>query len=615
MMKYIRFYGYILIAVLSAGVFCAFRNPAPVPERGLRFPYAKAGLTQRQAAAHLISRFTYGATPGQVDAVVKEGLEHWFDKQLAARLPEGNLDTLLKQYDALAWSNAKIADVYRRNGEVLRMAEADGVIVRDSAKAGSKAYRETLRRYREEKGFRPERDLVRQFVSQKILRTVYSRNQLQEVLTEFWSNHFNVSFAKPACSRFIPAYERDVIRPHALGRFEDLLVATAQAPAMLLYLDNFSSVGAKDSLARRRNNKRQRGLNENYAREVMELHTLGVDGGYTQADVTEAARVLTGWTIYPLGNETFGSGYKKLLDKAGEQQLAARGFVHQNDFLFTPNRHDAGEKTILGKHFPAGGGYDEGKALLHMLAQHPATASFIATKLATRFVSDTPPRSLTDRMAKTFRDSNGDIRQVLRTMVASPEFWDSTAVRAKTKSPLELVASSLRALNATIKEPYALFEWLKRMGQPIYFYQAPTGFPDRAQYWINTGALLNRMNFGLALADGKIKGAGFDLLALNGGHEPESAEDALVTYSSLLLPERDTKATMQRLTPLLSEPALAQKVSDAASKDTPGDNAQPLPDSLIADGITAGNVNGAGTGYRLAQVLGILLGSPEFQRR
>jgi len=614
-MKNLRRYTVLLVGISGLALVSAFCEPEPVNSRKPRFPYEKAGLTKDEAAAHLLNRFTYGPAHGQVDAVVKMGLEDWFEQQLTATLSDEELAMRLQPFDVLSWSNTQIVNTYRRNGEVARMAKADGIEPNDSLGNDSRAYREELRRYREQKGFRPERDLVKQLVSQKIVRAVYSRNQLQEVLTDFWMNHFNVSATKNACSRFILSYERDAIRPNALGHFDELLLATAQSPAMLLYLDNFSSV-AIDSSAGHKLNNRRRGLNENYAREVMELHTLGVDGGYTQTDVTEAARILTGWTIYPMGSEFFGSGYKKMLDNVGEERLRERGLVHHGDFLFLSNRHDKGEKTVLGKHFNADGGYEEGKALLEMLAHHPSTAAFISRKIAIRFVSDAPPQALTDRMAKAFKDSNGDIKQVLRTMVSSIEFWDVHAVRSKTKSPVELVASSLRALNADIHDPYMFFAWLKRMGQPLYYYQAPTGFPDRGQYWINTGALLNRMNFGLALADGKIRGTAFDLLAINGSHEPESAQDALATYSTILMPGRDMDETIKRLTPLLTTPDLPQKVNNAAARNRADDAMMMERGDSLAEDVNSMRASAqAGGDYRLAQVLGILLGSPEFQRR
>jgi uncharacterized protein (DUF1800 family) len=475
----------ILIVVVGGQSFVG----SPVP---YHFPWRQAGLTERQAAAHLLSRFTYGATPGQIDAVVQQGLEKWWAQQLAADLPDDSLEALLRPYDALQLTNEQVVNLYPRMGKVAKMAIRDGVVDKDSIKTDRKEYRQMIRAYMEEKGYKPEQDLFRQFICQKILRAAYSNNQLQEVMTDFWFNHFNVSITKNDCAEFIPAYERDVIRPNALGRFGDLLEKTAKAPAMLYYLDNFSSSAAMDS---------GKGLNENYAREVMELHTLGVDGGYTQADVTEAARVLTGWTVYPMNEHA-----QRLITRFNPDQLARRGFVHEGDFLFNANRHDKGVKTVMGHVFPAAGGYEEGVELLDMLAHHPSTANFICRKIAVRFVSDDPPQNLIDKMAKTFLARNGDIRQVLIAMVAAPEFWSPAAVREKTKSPFELAIGAVRSLHVEIDQPYPLYTWIMRMGEKKYYYQAPTGFPDKGSYWINTGSLLNRMNFGLALAEGQIAG-------------------------------------------------------------------------------------------------------------
>ncbi len=622
--KTLRTYYWIFALLLVGIALTAFVLPSSPGKPSYKFPYAKAGLSDKQAAAHLLSRFTYGATPGQVESIVNTGLENWFQQQLTSDLQDDKLNGLLNKYDALKLSNAEIINTYQKNGQVLRKAIADGVIDKDSAKVNKGEYKSQLRDYMEEKGIKPERELVRQFVSQKIWRSVYSNNQLQEVLTEFWFNHFNVSFTKNICSQFIPAYERDVIRPNVFGKFDDLLIATAKSPAMLLYLDNFSSMATKEEQIKKSppQNKKFKGINENYAREVMELHTLGVDGGYTQTDVTEAARTLTGWTVYPMGNNRFGNKYKKIVAKVGEDKLKTRGFVHDGDFLFTPDRHDTGEKTVLEKNFNSGQGYEEGVKLLKMLADHPSTAKFISTKIAIRFVNDEPPKGLIDKMAKTFLEKNGDIKQVLITMVSSPEFWSETALRAKTKSPLELAISSVRALNAEVSQPYQLFNWIKKMGQQLYFYQAPTGFPDRAQYWINTGSLLNRMNFGLALADGRIPGVTFNLLALNKNHEPESAEDALITYSKILMPERNTDETIQRLTPFLNDPTLYQKVNEAAGRVEKSammemDSSKAAMDSLSndIDVVEEKDWSQQKDKYQLSQVVGILFGSPEFQRR
>lgn len=517
-----------MIQKVAFVLFCSLLAAFAPPERPIRgeFPYKAAGLSDHQAAAHLLNRFTFGPRPGQVDEVVKIGLEKWFDQQLDGKLRDQEVEKRIEEFDTQHLSNGEIGKTYSRK-----------------AKADSN-------------GLKPRKELIRQTINQKIIRAVYSENQLREVLTDFWFNHFNVSFTKNNCSLYIPSYERETIRPNVTEDFEDLLIATAKSPAMLMYLDNASSVSVK---------KGKKGLNENYAREVMELHTLGVDGGYSQKDVTEAARILTGWT------------------------------VKEDEYFFNINRHDKNPKTVLGKTYSREDERD-GIDFFKALAHHPSTAKFITRKLAVRFVSDDPPKSLLDKMEDTFTKNNGSIRAVLLTMVHSPEFWQPASLREKTKSPFELAISAVRAMDADVNAPQPLSNWITRMGQKIYFYQAPTGFPDKANYWINTGSLLNRMNFGLALSTGKVKGTKLDLLALNNNHEPESAVSALQTYSKILLPERDLDHTIRRLTPLLNDPDLPGKIDKAANPDSTR--------TMHPQGE-----------YGLSQVVGIIIGSPEFQRR
>lgn len=647
---------YFYLPFISILLVLSFSSFNPADPYGLIFPYKKAGMNERQAAAHLLSRFTYGARPGDVDAVIKTGLEKWFLQQLSGTLSDDTLQSRLSSYDAIDLSNKEVVKIFPKNAQVLRMAIRDGVIHKDSINPDDrKAYRAKLQAYMEKNGYKPQAELFRQLINQKILRAAYSNNQLKELLTDFWFNHFNVSITKNLCAEFIPAYERDVIRPNVLGRFEDILLATAKSPAMLMYLDNFSSSGIAESLLQPANagmrqrmtdqaimkdttsfqskalqkvqqNRKNQGLNENYAREVMELHTLGVDGGYTQADVTQAARILTGWTVYPMDNG-YGSAIKNSLEKAGEVNLKKRGFVHENDFLFAANRHDRGEKIVLGRKFPANGGYNEGLELLKMLANHPSAAKFISDKIATRFVSDNPPVQLIDRMAETFKLKNGDIKEVLLSMVSSPEFWTREALREKTKSPFELAISAVRSLDADIRQPFQLNTWINKMGQKMYFYQAPTGFPDKGQYWINTGSLLNRMNFGLALASQRIPGVRINLPALNKNREPESPEAALITYSKLIMPERDLNPTIKRLSPLLNDPLLTKKIEEAALKNIPPQPKQNMSneDAQMLNGNSekpsAKSVQARsgqaipGSNQMLAQVVGIILGSPEFQRK
>jgi uncharacterized protein (DUF1800 family) len=627
-------------------VFISFTNHSlPAGKPYYRFPYQAAGLTKQQAAAHLLSRFTFGVRPGDVETVTAAGLEEWFQQQLEGKLPDEEVLQRLNGYDALAFSNAQILATFPRGPIIRRMALRDGFITEDSLKnANQKDIKKWYDSFRVAKGLREERILLEQFIGQKIIRATYGNNQAHEVLTDFWFNHFNVSMTKNDCAELIPVYERDAIRPNVTGRFEDLLMATAKSPAMLFYLDNFISMGTNDEMEALQEKRRARlekngmadstknkrnkaqGLNENYAREVMELHTLGVDGGYTQQDVTEAARVLTGWTVYPLTDYGQYGQMKKIIEKIGEDKLAKAGFVHEGDFLFAMNRHDSKSKKVLGKTYN-GGGYEEGVALLQMLAQHPSTAKFISKKLATRFIADNPPQSVVDKMTKKFLETKGDIKQVLIAMVSAPEFWSKQALREKTKSPFEYAVSSLRSLNASITDPKQVNNWITKMGQKIYFYQAPTGFPDRAQYWINTGSLLNRMNFGLALASKQIKGVDVDLAALNHHREPESAEVALKTYAAILLPQRNLESTIKRLTPLINDPSINTKISEAANKtaanktiDAAVDSNEMMMDEKMEkqkDKIKKDEPGQHPTGHHpmLAQVVGIIIGSPEFQRK
>lgn len=626
----------ILKTILIISVL--FLTPSFVLNPKIKFPYEQAGLTDRQAAAHLLSRFTFGAKPGEVDLLLKTGIENWVKQQLKGNLDDQNLKEKLSSYDALSLSNEQILAQFPRGVEVRRMAIRDGVISKDSlTNIDKKELKQQYEAYRKQKGLRDEKELFRQFINQKILRASYSNNQLHEVLTDFWFNHFNVSITKNQCAQFILVYERDAIRPHVTGKFQDMLLATAKSPAMLMYLDNFSSMGANEELeiqgnrnGKRRikpqnvklaNKKKTQGLNENYAREVMELHTLGVDGGYTQTDVTEAARVFTGWTIYPLKEDGAFANIRKILDKVGENNLAKKGFMHDGDFLFAINRHDSKEKNVLGKKFETGGGYQEGVELLSTLAHHASTAKFICKKLAIRFVSDTPPQSLLDKMAKTFLDKDGNISEVLFTMISSIEFWSAESLRAKTKSPFEYAISSLRALDADIEFPFQVNQWITKMGQKLYFYAAPTGFPDRGQYWINTGALLNRMNFGLALASKKIPGVSFDLASLNDHHEPESAQAALITYSHLMMPERNVETTISRLTPLINKPGIDKNINDVANQRNNLNEVEPDEMAMEEKRVKKIQIsepkikNSFGDNTMLAQVVGIIIGSPEFQRR
>jgi uncharacterized protein (DUF1800 family) len=416
----------------------------------------------------------------------------------------------------------------------------------------------------------------------KLLRAVYSDRQLEEVMTDFWYNHFNVFINKGPDRYMITAYERDVIRPHVFGKFKDLLVATAKSPAMLFYLDNWQSVGPHSQLAVFGNQRRQfrrgpfgtiyqvpprpqanknrpSGLNENYAREIMELHTLGVDGGYTQRDVTELAKVLTGWSI--------------------DQPQQGGGF------RFNDRAHEPGPKYVLG-HKIGDHGESEGMEMLDVLAHHPSTAKFISKKLAMRFVSDNPPQSLIDRMSETFREKDGDIRDVLRTMFNSPEFWAADAYRAKVKTPLEFVASSARASGADVQNAMPLVQLLNRMGMPLYGMQPPTGYSMKAEAWVNSSALLTRMNFALQLGTGKLPGTSLDAQALLPGAAPTDPGSALAALETKILAGDVSPQTHAVMEKQLNDPQISQRKLD--------------------DGNRAPNVGA---------IAGLIMGSPEFQRR
>jgi len=420
--------------------------------------------------------------------------------------------------------------------------------------------------------------VVQELIQAKLLREIYSDRQLQEVMTDFWFNHFNVFIGKDADRYLLTGYERDVIRPHVFGKFEDLLVATAQSPAMLFYLDNWLSVGPNSDVAngirnrqdwkrraqingpKKRAKGNRNGLNENYGRELMELHTLGVNGGYTQEDVTEVARVFTGWTL--------------------KQPRKGGGFT------FEERMHEPGDKIVLG-HRIKPNGEKEGLEVLHILAHQPATAKFVCGKLAMRFVSDDPPPALVDRMAQTFLKKDGDIREVLKTMFSSPEFWSPEIYRAKVKTPLEFIISAVRATGADVNEAMPLANQLQQMGMRPYSMQPPTGYSMKASTWVNSAALLDRMNFAMALTAGKIRGATVDLdhFAAAPGASTD-AQGTLAALENTLLAGDVSKQTHDVISARLQEPKISRRKLDDSSRPP-----------------------------NTAAIEGLLLGSPEFQRR
>jgi len=437
--------------------------------------------TDRATVVHVLQRLTYGPRPGDVERVEAMGVGAWLERQLdPARIDDTAAERTLAPLRTLTMSIAALHQEYPR-------ADAQNF-----AAGGSSA---------PDQARRPVR-IAGELQAARMVRAVRSERQLQEVMVDFWANHFNVFVAKGELRWYTTAWEHEVIRPHALGRFPELLRASARHPAMLFYLDNWLSARADSTRRLAPGAGRRAGLNENYARELMELHTLGVDGGYTQRDVTEVARAFTGWTI-------------------DTPRAEAR-------FVFRPSMHDHGDKTVLGQPLRRGGERD-GEDVLDLLARHPATARFLATKLVRRFVADEPPPALVERVAAVYGDTGGDIRAMLRAIVASPEFLAPGAARAKIKKPSELVASAARAVGATVdaRGGFALARAAAEIGEGFYEAQAPTGHPDRAEAWVSPGALLARMNFALTLVENRLRGVRVDAGALVSGVERRQPDAVL----------------------------------------------------------------------------------------
>jgi uncharacterized protein (DUF1800 family) len=452
---------------------------------------------------HVLNRLTYGPRPGDVERVKAMGLQKWIETQLApARIDDRALDARLARLETLTLDSETIQREYaapaiaeRRARRLAGSGEPEpGNREMQEMQSASRPPAPGSREISDAQ--RKDREVIADLEQAKILRAVFSERQLEEVLVDFWFNHFNVFAGKGATRGYVTEYEREAIRPYVLGNFREMLGATAKSPAMLFYLDNWLSaapnprpaasprrrpVPAPTSAEGAREARPQRvtGINENYARELLELHTLGVDGGYTQQDIVNVARAFTGWTMQPRQ----GSG-----------------------FVFAANRHDRGEKSVLGQAIKAGGGVDDGERVLDIVAAHPSTARHIANKLVIRFVSDTPPPALVERAAARFTATRGDLREVVKTILTSPEFMAPNAIHAKVKTPLEFVASALRATGAEVRAALPLARTLRDMGMPLYFCQPPTGYDETATTWVSAGALVSRMNFAVELSKNALRG-------------------------------------------------------------------------------------------------------------
>ncbi len=466
--------------------------------------------TARDSALHVLNRLAYGTTAGLVDRIAQEGVLRWIDRQLAVSATDDpGLGGVLARFDLLTTSQEELVRSYfvvqRERRANRREATPDSAL-------------NTMSPEQRERMMPPEARALRGKIGQApqlvVVRAVASEHQLAEVMADFWSNHFNIFIGKNVARVYLPSYIEETIRPRIFGRFEDLLVATAKSPAMMVYLDNAQSImpgarppeqvrpagrrramlglrgrpgmGARlDSARMALEERRPSGLNENYARELMELHTLGVDGGYSQKDVTEVARILTGWSV---ARPAQGSG-----------------------FVFNGWAHDRGAKTVLGVEFPSGSGQDEGMRLLAMLADSPSTAHYVSVKLCARFVSDTPPDGCIDNAVGAWKRSGGEMREVLRAIFRSPDFWAPANRSAKVKSPLEFVVSAVRVLGGVPDTTVRLAGAVGRLGQPLYQHVAPNGYPEHEEDWVNSGALLNRMNFAMQLAANRLPGVTVDL--------------------------------------------------------------------------------------------------------
>jgi uncharacterized protein (DUF1800 family) len=697
----------LLCLMLSAPSTEAFAQP-PVDgaKQAARQSDEEGQLRGDERILQALNRFTFGARPGDVEAVRAMGLEKWFAQQLHPQaIDQAALEARLAEYPAMRWStedllvrlpsNAMIRqaadgkvpipqsgalhavyenEIARRQIRQERKQQAAGTAAvamsvsapgqaagtgQTAAGTGEKAaraetqpeappskaqieevlalspaqrvtrlatmqqadfdsFRKALKgpqRNAIDAGLdpaqkevvaaleNPQRVVNEELVAQRLTRDIYSNAQLQEVMTDFWLNHFNVYLHKnDETPYYLVSYERDVIRPRALGRFEDLLEATAHSPAMLLYLDNSSSMGpdspaaekAKIAAARHPDRKKPvpEGLNENYARELMELHTLGVNGGYTQADVIQVARVLTGWTV----------------DKP------QRG----GSFKFDENRHEPGTKKVMGKKIKDHG-EQEGEQLLHLLATRPATAKFISRELAIRFVGDDPPQALVNRLAKTYMKKSGDISAVLETLFHAPEFWSADAYRAKVKTPLEYVVSAARASNADIANMQPLTNALRDMGMPVYGAVPPTGYKWDAADWVSTGALVNRMNFALTLAANRLPGVEVSWTP-PAGASTVSMDDGTAQPQVTANPMPTPQAEEQRLEALLVDGGVSATTRAAVLDQFDAQNQTPNPtqDRAMAKPVRAaraGNAPASALEKQDQLLAGLLLGSPEFQRR
>ena len=530
-------------------------------------PSVAQSLTEEQRTVHLLQRTTFGVRPEDVSAVLKEGRVKWLDRQLnPGKIDDSAVATRLEKFPTISADMGDMLSAFQQAQQQRKELQREQQMNGDSA----------LRIRRPRSPGQSPQAIAGELIAAKLTRSVYSERQLEEMMTDFWFNHFNVFFGKGIDRYLIADYEAKAIRAHVFGKFRDLLGATAKHPAMLFYLDNAQSV-APDSMSPNAPRLRPgRGLNENYARELMELHTLGVDGGYTQKDVIEVARAFTGWQFTRPGQR-------------GGPDVA---------FIFRPQQHDRGEKILLGHTLESGRGQQDGEDVLDLLAKHPSTAKFLARKLVERFVSDDPPAELVNHMAEVFMKTDGDLRAVTRALFTAPEFYHAKHVRAKIKTPFELVASALRVTHSEVGLSRATMQALRTLGQLPYNEPAPTGFPAASEDWVNSGAMLNRMNFGLALAANRLDGVRFDAKALTGDAQPDSVAAWVPALLRRIIPGSDASKLENTI---LTELSNAEEQPPPATKDEMRQERR--------------NPLNAPVRQKADRALGLALGSPDFQKK
>jgi uncharacterized protein (DUF1800 family) len=629
---------------------------------GFVFPSSpEKKLTEEQKIAHVLNRLGFGARPGDIEKVKAIGLQKYIDQQLSpSAINDSVAEAKVKNLEVFGMTTAEVFEKYPNPGALIRALEGpqnnnqQPKANEDMTEKERQDRQQKLREYYTKYDLRPANQMLPQIVSNRVLRAVYSERQLQEVMVDFWQNHFNVFSGKAAVRWYIPSYERDVLRKNALGNFKDLVVGTAQHPAMLFYLDNFESVspnaqpagnnrggngrrlqqilrrggilGGENQMPQRpqqqrppqqqqQQQQRQRGINENYARELMELHTLGVDGGYTQKDIVEVAKAFTGWTIAD------ARGYRRaaareitgMENRQVERLQRIAGVpddLESGQFYFNPRWHDSSAKTVLGQKVDEGGVKD-GLKVIEILVKHPSTAKYIAKKLAVKFVSDNPSEGLVKRVAEAFTKSDGDIKTTLRAIFTDKEFFAAENYRAKIKTPFELAVSSIRALGADTQAGPAMLAMLNKLGEVPYGYQAPTGYPDMAEDWVNTGALLERLNFAIAIASNRIPGTRVDLR----GFDPKDRTKLLDHAIGNLLGGEVSPTTRATLQKQIEQPLPEVKAGNVVDDAADVQNMRGAGQQGARGGGPQARLLAPSGNAEIFKVVSLVLGTPEFQRQ